>query len=288
MTTSSRFVTRRLSRTAGALLLPLVLAAAAPAAVLLQTGFETGYTAGALGGQSGGVNDTGFTGSWNTNTDGVFTVVSGGLDYSVSGGGAIAGGANALQYTYGTVATSTAPAYATISSVNANDIYVRLLIKQVTPSTATDFIYLWASNTAGANHNKDNNVGVFNDGLAAKVYGVTTATSALSNSDTNLLVAKFSKVDGAYRSVDFWLNPAFGDSTTPDANTTSSVGITSVSNLGFAFNNMTAAADYRFDSIVIGTTWADVVPAAVPEPSAYAAVAGLGVLGLVIVRRRRR
>jgi hypothetical protein len=41
-----------------------------------------------------------------------------------------------------------------------------------------------------------------------------------------------------------------------------------------------------YDEIRIGTTFADVSP--IPEPSSFAALAGLGVLGLVASRRRRQ
>ncbi len=53
---------------------------------------------------------------------------------------------------------------------------------------------------------------------------------------------------------------------------------------GRSFGNPNAAI--VFDEIRIGTTFADV--SAIPEPSTFAALAGLGALGLVASRRRRQ
>jgi hypothetical protein len=44
---------------------------------------------------------------------------------------------------------------------------------------------------------------------------------------------------------------------------------------------------FQIDEFRIGTTYLDVVPSAIPEPSSYAALAGLGAIGLALHRRRR-
>jgi hypothetical protein len=49
---------------------------------------------------------------------------------------------------------------------------------------------------------------------------------------------------------------------------------------------VTTANSANFDSLLVGTGFSDVAP--LPEPSAFAALAGVGALGLVGLRRRRR
>ena len=53
---------------------------------------------------------------------------------------------------------------------------------------------------------------------------------------------------------------------------------------GRAFSNNTG---YRIDEIRIGETYADVA-SAIPEPSSFAALAGLGALGFIATRRRQQ
>jgi hypothetical protein len=58
--------------------------------------------------------------------------------------------------------------------------------------------------------------------------------------------------------------------------------ITSITGLGLRGNDSS-----NFDEIRIGTSWADVSPTAIPEPSACAALAGAAILGFISTRRRR-
>ncbi len=84
--------------------------------------------------------------------------------------------------------------------------------------------------------------------------------------------------------MNFWVDPAYSDSGTPDATATDATGtIANATFFGFAFNNTTTGAQYRFDSIAIGTTWNDVVP--VPEPS-VAWMAAAGLMSSLFFRRR--
>ena len=55
----------------------------------------------------------------------------------------------------------------------------------------------------------------------------------------------------------------------------------------FLRNNSVEPTNTQIDDLRIGTTWADVTPAAVPEPSA-GAVAGMGILAFALIRRLRR
>jgi hypothetical protein len=56
--------------------------------------------------------------------------------------------------------------------------------------------------------------------------------------------------------------------------------------IGFKANSATTAGNWNFDTLRVGDTWADVTPA-VPEPSSIL-LAGAGVgLMLMMIRRRR-
>ncbi|WP_043589032.1 PEP-CTERM sorting domain-containing protein [Geminisphaera colitermitum] len=309
----------RIHRNLGALAALCLPVLPAAAVILVQTDFDTGYTTGSIHGQSG-TTDTGLSGTWTVaqGTDsgtpatyqkdlGNFTIVNGGLSYSVSGGGIINGGSNALQYTYGTASSANNGAYVSLGSNINSDIYVRFLLNVPTPAALSSAsLFLWLSNASGSNHLAAHpGAGIYTTGLAAGL-----AAQAYQNSDsainsrtesypvtattTYLVVAKISKVGDSvtkYNSASIWVNPAYGDASTPDSSVTGTgTNITSINTIGFQFQNMTSTGspEYLIDGLVIGTTWADVMPAPVPEPSTCAALAGLAALALTLIRRRKR
>jgi len=267
------------------LLASLASMSLAHAAVLVNADFDTGYTAGtSLNGQSGS-GDVGLAGTW-TATNGI-TVVSGGLTYNVAGGGTIQGGANAMQFAYFDTATLANPVYRSLSpTVNSSTIYVRMVVQPVDIGT-NQFAFWWLDSNNTSNHLADAGLGAYAAAPGAKLTSGTTATfGSFAEGQTYLLVAQFNKdgVSGQYEAVNFWLNPDYSDSASPDATATDASGaLSNASYIGFGFNNMITGAQYRFDSIAIGTTWNDVVP--VPEPSA-ACLITTGLMGALFFRRR--
>jgi hypothetical protein len=120
--------------------------------------------------------------------------------------------------------------------------------------------------------------------------------AALANSalgDTVLFVAKFELSTTGANNIYLWLNPSPGSLGGSDLSVASASW--SALNLtteqarfrSISFYSGSAANATSLDEIRLGLTFADVTPA-IPEPSSFAALAGLGVLGMAATRRRRR
>lgn len=257
---------------------------------LVSADFDAGYSLGTLDGQSG-TNDVNLAGSWNIPNpanDSDLQVVSGGLDYQVSGGGLISGGSQALQFTGSGTVTNLVDRQLT-NGVADNTVYIRFVIQQNASPGGNDFLFWWHSfaNDTG-NHLDSPGMGAYSDSPGGRIDSGITATSGSFTGTPQLMVIRLTKTDNDYQTLDFWLDPAFGDSGTPD-DTVTSAGqtLSTIASLGLQINNVAASTDYLMDSYAIGTSWTDVVP--IPEPGTHAMLMALVVTGcFAIVRRRRR
>jgi len=159
------------------------------------------------------------------------------------------------------------------------------------PGTVGAVLRIRQSSTAGAY-----NIGVgMNSGTAAGNIQFDTVAHAAG--DTVLVVGAYDFVAGANNDMArMWIspNPAdFGNALAPTATLTSapggSVADSSANVLAFNLRNVNTVGTptgVLFDELRVGTSWADVMPSAVPEPAA-ACLLGSGLL-LVIVRYRAR
>lgn len=99
---------------------------------------------------------------------------------------------------------------------------------------------------------------------------------------TVLLVLRADYLNPGVDTFKLYINPT-GQTEPGSPNATMSYDIGTQNGLGL---NVFNGAKASFDEIRIGTTWADVVPGLVPEPTTFALV-GLGMLGALVIRRRK-
>jgi hypothetical protein len=284
-------------KTAFAVMAVILAPSAGRAALSAQDTFET-YSTGALAGQGAG---TGWGASWTTPAGiaNVLDTTSSPLTYSVPGGGVINGGTRAVQ----SAATAVNSAQVTesrqlASSISGNDVFVSFVMRYSGSATvdATDTFSFHLSGGATSTANTLNFGARGANFMARSGTGTPLSGDSFSQSytagETFLAVGQYVWDGTAYNAINAWLNPAYGDSGTPQLNVTISGGLSS---LGYAFfRNYDANSDdvvpndfWTMDNFVVGTSWADVVPTVVPEP-ALMALLGLGAFAMLASRRRAK
>jgi len=153
-----------------------------------------------------------------------------------------------------------------------------------------------AGNTANPNSRvylrKDASDGTkFNFGVLEKNSAVSWSTSQMTVGVTYLIVFSLDFLPGATDdTARLWINPSvasFGAGSPPAADITASGGsdATTVNRFRLVQNPAGGSPDLQtFDELRIGTSWADVLPAVIPEPSS--ALLALLSAGLLLRRRR--
>jgi hypothetical protein len=114
--------------------------------------------------------------------------------------------------------------------------------------------------------------------------GAAYSSGNLSPNTTYLVVGELTF--GSTSVANIFVDPTPGGSQ-PAANATQSTttAIPSVADVGFKVQSSGTAGNYDIDDLLIGTTWASVTPATVPEPSTFA-LFGSGMVLLQVARRR--
>jgi hypothetical protein len=288
------------------LILALFLAAtpAVYASITASEDFQS-YAPGTLSSQAGG--GIGWTGPWGTTTGNanVLDTTASPLTYSIVGGGKLNGGSRAMQGSVNTVASGTVLGNRQLASPLTSTFFVSCMMQYSGTGTnavdGNDTFSFYLSNGAGATANALT-FGFRNPAAGqSPTFMVRTATGSppaggfitpsngVPAGQAYLAVAQYLWDGTSYSGINAWLNPAYGDSGTPQItqSLTAGSGLTSASYAFFRdFANSTGDA-WTVDNLLVGSTWADVV--AIPEPnSAVLLTLGAAVGGLFSLRRGKR
>lgn len=223
----------------------------------------------------------------NSGTD--VTIASGNL--SVTGLAAPTGGSASLPG--GNFKEAVLPF--TTTPVNSGTIYFSFAFNLSSLPTATAYSFGFNSSTSFASTLwLQASGGGYQIGLSNRSSGSTPVydSTVFATGTTVFVVGSYEFVSGTANDVSkLWINPSsatFDDLAIPSATLTSTGGTDMTSINSFLIRGATGSPAGTFDELRIGTTWASVTPAAIPEPSTYAAVLGALALAGVVLRRRSR
>lgn len=233
-----------------------------------------GQSPGALGGAVNAGNSTAWAGS-----NSGLTIQSGNLTYS----GLADQGGNELQIANASAGSSVN----TYANTTSGQIYYSFLLDVLTADSANNYFTALNPGTSAPNGSSDAiDSYLYSTGkIGLRTAGAATVTSAsaLTLNTTYLVVLEY---DFTAQKAYLYLNPTAGGSQPAATLTLASVtAVSATADVGFKAS--TGTGTYLVDNLLIGTTWADVTPAAVPEPSTFAlAGAGFGIMFMMIRRRR--
>jgi len=247
----------------------------AQATLLFSDAFN--YNAGALGGN----NNPGGN-AWQGGATGL-SIVSGNLTYT----GLPDQGGNELQIANGAAGTS----YITFANQTSGQIYYSFLFNaSVVDSANTYFTAMNPGTTAPAGGADAIDAYYYSSGkmeIRGNAQSAQAGTGTALTLGTTYLIVE--EIDLTAKTASLWINPSsssFGGTAPTATANLSSLTATAIDNVGF--KTQTGTGTFLVDNLLIGTTWADVTSAVpTPEPTTCA-LAGLGLLGLVLARRMRK
>jgi hypothetical protein len=203
-------------------------------------------------------------------------------------------GGNALTVNSGVLSDRS---YAALSSaVTSGSVYYSFLIECTALPTSNSYLTaLTPSTTPGPNGTATDAIDLYakNSGagwvLGTRTAGVSASyeSTVLSLSTVYFGVLKYT-FNGSTPTAQLFLSPTPGGTEpgTASVTLTGTAAVANISDVGFRAQATGVVGNFVFDNVVVGTTWEDVTQP-VPEPATFA-LAGLGMLGLVLARRMRR
>ena len=269
--------------------LALGFATEARAQLVVSDSFS-GYTAGSMSGQGTGLGTGWTTSSWYNVSGSATAVPTSGLTYSgvTSQNGLVQIG-------------SPGAAQRSFSAVSSGTLYVGALVQFPDANSGFRLIGFGGNNTSGNNGNVmmgqiHQNAGTTDiwlelrrgsDGNVTAGPSEDTGLVPVANQTTYLVARIDFNTSGSLDSVYMWVNPTSATQLQNAATASvSSINETDIGNIANFWAYSGSGGGISFDEIRVSTLATDMT--AIPEPSTYAALFGLAVLGVAACRRRQR